>query len=159
MVEYGDDLGAQNNPLISPRFYREFIKPVQKELFDLIRDRAPQARIFMHCDGAIRDLIPDMIEAGVDVLNPVQPTARGMESAEIKRDFGDRLVFHGAIEQKPQEGSEEDIRQEVRDRINALAPGGGYILTSCNVIVRPPVANIVALFDEARSYGRYPLRK
>lgn len=155
MVEYGDDLGAQNNLLISPAAYREFIKPAQKELFNLIRDRAPKAKIFMHNDGALRKIIPDLIEAGVDVLNPVQPTAAGMESEALKRDFGDQLIFHGAIEQKPQEGTEEDIREEVRRRIDALAPGGGYVLASCNVIVKPPVKNIVAMFDEARRYGRY----
>jgi uroporphyrinogen decarboxylase len=155
MVEYGDDLGAQNNLLISPAAYREFIKPAQKQLFDLIKDRAPQAKIFMHCDGALRKIIPDLIEVGVDVLNPSQPSAAGMESEGLKRDFGDRLIFHGAIEQKPQEGTEEDIREEVRRRIDALAPGGGYVLTSCNVIVDPPIENILALFDEAKSYGRY----
>jgi uroporphyrinogen decarboxylase len=157
MIEYGDDLGAQNNLLISPASYREFIKPAQKELFDLIHDRAPGARIFMHSDGALRKIIPDLIEAGVDVLNPVQPSAKGMESEALKRDFGDRLVFHGAVDQKPQEGTEEEIRAEVRRRIDALAPGGGYVLAPCNVIVEPPVENIVAMFDEARTYGQYPI--
>ena len=155
MVEYGDDLGAQNNLLISPKAYRTFIKPAQKKLFDLIKDRAPHAKIFMHCDGALRDLLPDLIEVGVDVLNPVQPSAKGMESPGLKRDFGDQLIFHGAVEQAPQQGSEEDIRAEVRQRIDALAPNGGYVLASCNVIVDPPVENIVAMFDEARTYGRY----
>jgi uroporphyrinogen decarboxylase len=155
MVEYGDDLGAQNNLLISPGVYRDFIKPAQKELFDLIRDRAPNAKIFMHCDGALLKIIPDLIEVGVDVLNPVQPSAAGMESEGLKRDFGKQLIFHGAIEQKPQAGTEDDIRAEVRRRIDALASCGGYVLASCNVIVSPPLENIVALFDEARTYGRY----
>jgi uroporphyrinogen decarboxylase len=155
MVEYGDDLGAQNNLLISPAAYREFIKPAQKQLFDLIKDRAPQAKIFMHCDGALRKIIPDLIEVGVDVLNPTQTSAAGMEAEGLKRDFGNQLIFHGAIEQKPQEGTEEDIREEVRRRIDVLAPGGGYVLSSCNVIVNPPINNILALFDEARNYGRY----
>lgn len=155
MVEYGDDLGAQNNLLISPRAYREHIKPAQKKLFELIKDRAPGAKIFMHSDGALRKIIPDLIEAGVEVLNPVQPSAEGMESEGLKRDFGSQLIFHGGVDQKPQEGSEEDIRAEVRRRIDAFAPGGGYVLSTCNVIVRPPVENIVAMFDEARTYGRY----
>lgn len=155
MIEYGDDLGAQNNLLISPQSFREFIKPAQKKLFDLIKDRAPQARIFMHCDGALRPIIPDLIEVGVDVLNPSQPSAKGMESEGLKRDFGDQLVFHGTVEQEAQMGTEEDIRAEVRHRIDALAPGGGFVLSTCNVIVDPPVENIVAMFDEARTYGRY----
>jgi uroporphyrinogen decarboxylase len=90
----------------------------------------------------------------VDVLNPVQTSAAGMEAEGLKRDFGDQLIFHGAVEQKPQEGSEEDIRQEVRRRIDVLGRGGGYVLSSCNVIVNPPLENIVALFDEARNYHR-----
>jgi uroporphyrinogen decarboxylase len=78
-----------------------------------------------------------------------------MEAEGLKRDFGNQLIFHGAIEQKPQEGTEEDIREEVRRRIDVLAPGGGFVLSSCNVIVNPPINNILALFDEARNYGRY----
>ncbi len=159
MVEYGDDLGGQANLLISPQTYRDFIKPAQVELNALIKDRAPQARIFMHTDGAMYDLIPDLIEAGVEILNPVQPSARGMESDRLKANFGDQLIFHGGVDQKPQEGTEEDIRAEVRRRIDAFAPGGGYVLSTCNVIVDPPLENIVAMFDEGRAYGRYPLNR
>lgn len=157
MVEYGDDLGSQDSSLISPDMYREFIKPAQKELFDLIRDRAPNAKIFMHSDGALRNIIPDLIDVGVDVLNPVQPSASGMESEGLKEDFGDQLIFHGAVDQKPQEGTEGEIREEVRRRIDALAPGGGYVLAPCNVIVDPPIKNILAMFDEAQNYGKYPI--
>ncbi|MCD4673465.1 MAG: hypothetical protein K8R77_12445 [Anaerolineaceae bacterium] len=157
MVETADDLGGQENPLISPRMYRKFIKPAQQKVNELIKDRAPQARIFMHNDGAIVKLIPDLIDAGVEILNPVQPSAGGMDSAFLKETFGEQLVFHGAVDQKPVEGSEEELRAEVRRRIDALAPGGGYILATSNVIVDPPTSNIAAIFDEARSYGRYPI--
>jgi uroporphyrinogen decarboxylase len=157
MVETADDLGTQRSLLISPDTYREFFKPAQKQLNSVIKDRAPEARIFFHCDGAITKLIPDLIEAGVEILNPVQPSAKGMESSDLKQQFGDQLVFHGAVDQQPQEGSEEEIRAEVRRRIDALAPGGGYILSTSNVIVDPPLGNIVAIFDEARTYGRYPI--
>lgn len=157
MVETADDLGTQRSLLISPDTYRELFKPAQTQLNSLIKNRAPNARIFFHCDGAITKLIPDLIEAGVDILNPVQPSAKGMESKDLKQEFGDQLVFHGAIDQRPQEGSEEEIRAEVRRRIDALAPGGGYILSTSNVIVDPPLENIVAIFDEARTYGRYPI--
>jgi len=155
MVEYGDDLGAQDNLLISPNIYRRLIKPAQKELFDVIRDRAPEAKIFMHTDGALRKVIPDLIDVGVDILNPIQPSAKGMESEGLKRDYGDTLIFHGAVDQKPQEGTEEEIREEVRRRIDALAKGGGFILAPGNVIVNAPMENIVAIFDETRKYGRY----
>jgi uroporphyrinogen decarboxylase len=157
MVETGDDLGAQNNLLISPKLYRQFIKPAQTKMNALIKDRAPHARIFMHNDGALYDIIPDLIESGVDVLNPVQPSAKGMESERLKQDFGDRLIFHGAVDQPAQEGSEEDIRAEVRKRIDALAPGGGYVLSTCNHILDAPPENVVAMFEEARTYGRYPI--
>jgi uroporphyrinogen decarboxylase len=157
MVETGDDLGAQNNLLISPDLYRQFIKPAQTKMNALIKDRAPQARIFMHNDGALYDIIPDLIESGVEVLNPVQPSAKGMESEGLKQAFGDQVVFHGAIDQPAQEGSEEDIRAEVRKRIDALAPGGGYVLSTCNHILGAPPENVVAMFEEARTYGRYPI--
>ena len=157
MVETGDDLGAQDNLLISPATYRQFIKPAQTKLNTLIKERAPQAKIFMHNDGALTKIIPDLIESGVEILNPVQPSAKGMESEGLKRAFGDQVIFHGGVDQKPQEGTEEGIRAEVRRRIDAFAPGGGYILTTCNTIVNAPPENVVALFDEARTYGRYPI--
>lgn len=157
MVETADDLGGQENPLISPRLYRKFLMPAQQKVNALIKSYAPQARIFMHNDGAIVKLIPDLIAAGIEVLNPVQPSAGGMDSAYLKAIFGEQLIFHGAVDQKPIEGSEEEVRAEVRRRIDALAPGGGYVLATSNVIVDPPTENIVALFDEARKYGRYPI--
>jgi uroporphyrinogen decarboxylase len=158
VVETADDLGTQNSLLISPTTYRQLIKPAQEKLNGLIKDRAQQARIFMHNDGAITKIIPDLIEIGVEILNPIQPSAKGMESEQLKQEYGDRLIFHGAVDQKPQEGTEGDIRAEVRRRIDALGPGGGYVLSTSNVIVDPPLENIVALFDEAREYGRYPIR-
>ena len=124
IVETPDDIGTQKSMLISPDTYREFIKPVQKKLNALIKDRAPQAKIFMHNDGAITKIIPDLIEIGVEILNPIQPSASGMESEKLKQNFGTELVFHGAVDQKPQEGSKEEIRAEVRRRIDALAAGG-----------------------------------
>jgi len=157
MVETGDDLGAQDNLLISPAAYRQFIKPAQTKLNALIKEYAPQAKIFMHNDGALVKIIPDLIEAGVEILNPVQPSAKGMESENLKREFGNQIVFHGGVDQEPQEGTEEDIRAEVRRRIDAFAPGGGYILSTCNTIVNAPPENVVAMFDEARTYGRYPV--
>jgi uroporphyrinogen decarboxylase len=157
MVETGDDLGAQNNLLISPKLYRQFIKPAQTKLNNLIKDRAPQAKIFMHNDGAIYDIIPDLYESGVEVLNPVQPSAAGMESSRLKHDFGDTMIFHGGVDQPAQEGTQEDIRAEVRRRIDAFAPGGGYVLSTCNHILGAPPENIVVMFEEARAYGRYPI--
>lgn len=156
IVETGDDLGTQESLLISPEMYRTFIKPAQKRLNELICNRAPKAKIFMHNDGAIRRLLDDLIEVGVDILNPVQPSAEGMKSVTLKRDYGDRLVFHGAVDQGPIEGTVDDVMAEVRRRIDALAPAGGYILSTCNHIIDAPPENVVAIFKTAASYGRYP---
>lgn len=157
IVETGDDLGGQRNLLISPATYRQWIKPAEIRLHQKIKELAPQAYIFRHTDGAVYDIIPDLIETGVDILNPVQPSANGMNSERLKADFGERLTFHGGVDQKPQEDSLEEIRLEVRRRIDAFAPGGGYILSTCNHIMAAPPENIVAMFDEARRYGKYPL--
>lgn len=155
VVETADDLGGQEHLLISPAFYREFLKPAQKKINSIIKSRAPKARIFFHSDGAINRIIPDLIEIGVDILNPVQPSADGMESDQLKKEFGGELVFHGGVDQMAQEGSKEDIIEEVRTRIDAFAPGGGYVLSTCNNILGASPANIVNMFNEAAQYGKY----
>jgi uroporphyrinogen decarboxylase len=155
MVETSDDLGSQTSLLISPKLYREFIKPAQKETNNLIRKRAPKAKIFFHCDGAVYDIIPDLIEIGVDILNPIQPSVKGMESERLKSDFGDKIVFHGGIDQIAIEGSNDMVREEVRNRIDLLAKDGGYILSTCNNIIDADPENISLLFSEATQYGKY----
>jgi uroporphyrinogen decarboxylase len=158
IVEFGDDLGAQNNLLISPATYREFIKPRHKALFHFIKSKAPHVKIFLHTDGAVFDIIPDLIEVGVDILNPIQTSVAGMDPARLKQNFGNRLVFHGAVEQKAVEGDLDDIVNEVKLRIDQFGPGGGYILAPCNHIIQCPPENVVALYETARQYGAYPLR-
>jgi uroporphyrinogen decarboxylase len=153
MVEYGDDLGSQQNLLISPAMYRRFIKPAERELYALIRRKAPQAAIFRHCDGSIYKILPDFVELGVDVLNPVQTSCREMEGQRLKETFGRSLTFHGAVEKM--EGGLDDLLQEVKQRIDTFAPGGGYIFASCNHMIDVPPENVIAMFDTAREYGRY----
>jgi uroporphyrinogen decarboxylase len=159
MVETQDDLGAQNNPLISPKMWRDLVKPAQKHIFDTIREKAPQAKIAFHTDGNVWSMIPDLIEIGVDVLNPIQPSAREMDSFRLKETFGDRLCFHGAMDvQQVLIKDEETVRRDVRTRIDALGPGGGFIVAPCNHIqhdVAPQ--NVVAMYEETRTYGCYPL--
>jgi uroporphyrinogen decarboxylase len=159
MVETQDDLGAQNNPLISPKMWRRLVKPAQKYIFDTIRQKAPQAKIAFHTDGNVWAFIPDLIEIGVDVLNPIQPTAREMDSFRLKQTFGDRLCFHGAMDvQQVLNKDEATVRQDVRTRIEALGPQGGFILAPCNHIQHDvPPQNVVAMYEEARTYGQYPL--
>jgi len=110
--------------------------------------------VFHHSDGAIRKIIPDMIEVGIDVLNPIQWRCRGMEREGLRRDFGDTLVFHGAVDnqQTLPFGSVEDVRAEVRENLKIF--GTGYILAPChNIQAVSPVENIVAMYEEAYAYG------
>lgn len=155
MVEVGDDLGTQNSLLISPTMYREFIKPAEKELYALIHEKARGAALFRHTDGAIFDIIPDLVEVGVDVLNPVQTSTKGMEATRLKNTYGEAITFHGAIEVMEGDVSAEQVATEVRQKIDALAPDGGYVLASCNHMIDVKPENILALFETARQYGRY----
>lgn len=154
MVEVGDDLGAQQNPLVSPKMYRQFIKPAQKELYGLIHAKAPHARLFHHTDGAVFNLLPDLIEAGVDVLNPTQTSAKGMDGERLKATFGSQLTFHGTVEGVEGDVSVDEVVAEVRNRIDVFAPGGGFVLASCNHMIDVKPENIIAMFETAREYGR-----
>ena len=145
MVETADDLGSQQSLLISPAMYREFIKPAERELYALIHEKAPKAALFRHCDGAIGPIIPDLIEVGVDVLNPVQTSSKGMDPQELKSRFGSLLTFHGSVEGMA--GPLDALVDEVRRRLQTFAPGGGFILASCNHMVDVPPENILAMFD------------
>ena len=156
----GDDLGMQSAPLMAPRMYRRLIKPCHAELLSEIKRRT-KAKIFFHSDGNVYPLLGDFIEIGVDLLNPVQVSAREMgDTARLKREFGKRLAFCGAIDTQwalPY-GTPADVRAEVRRRIHDLGPGGGYILASVHCIQPDvPVENVIAMLDEAQKAGRYPL--
>jgi uroporphyrinogen decarboxylase len=155
MVEVGDDLGGKDNLLISPEMYREFIKPAELELYSLIHEKAPEAALFHHTDGAVFDLIPDLIEVGVNVLNPVQTSAKGMEARRLKEAHGNSIVFHGAIENVESDVSAAEIITEVKQRIDTLSPGGGYVLSCCNHMMDVTPENIISMFQTAREYGHY----
>jgi uroporphyrinogen decarboxylase len=156
----GDDLGSQNTTLISPRMYRRMIKPFHAEIYQEIKKRT-KAKVFYHSDGNIYPLLGDLVEIGIDLLNPVQVNAGDMgDTARLKREFGDRLSFCGAIDTGwvlPR-GTPADVRAEVRRRIKDLGPGGGYILASVHCIQPDvPLENLIAMLDEAKIAGRYPL--
>jgi uroporphyrinogen decarboxylase len=156
----GDDLGSQNATLISPRMYRRMIKPFHVEIYQEIKKRT-QAKIFYHSDGNIYPLLGDLVEIGIDLLNPVQVNAGDMgDTARLKREFGDRLAFCGAIDigWVLPFGTPDDVRAEVRRRIKDLGLGGGYILASVHCIQPDvPLENVIAMLDEAKVAGRYPL--
>ena len=155
-----DDLGMIDRPLISPAMYRELVKPRQKKTFDFFKART-DAKLFYHCDGAVRPLIPDFIELGVDALNPIQLNATGMgDTKALKADFGEKLTFWGAIDTHHvlPTGTPEDVRAEVKQRMIDLAPGGGYVVCSVHHIQpEVPPENVVAMFDSAYELGRYPI--
>ncbi len=159
IVETAEDYGTQSSLLISPAVYREMIMPARKRLNAFIKSKAPKAKILHHTCGSVARLIPDLLASGIDILNPIQPLAEGMDSARLKAQWGDRLCFDGGIDmQYAMTGSLEALGVEVARRVLALAPGGGYSLGPSNHIqVDVPPQNVVALFEMARELGRYPI--
>ncbi len=160
VVRLSDDLGSQCGPLISPELYQKVLKPFHHRLVTFIKERT-DAKVFYHSCGSVRDFIPDLIEIGIDILNPVQVSAANMDTKKLKGDFGRELTFWGGgcdIHQVLPRGSVQEVRQEVRKRIKDLGQGGGFVFCPChNIQADVPPENIVALFDEALNSGKYPL--
>jgi len=158
VVQEADDLAGQFGLLISPEIYREVVKPRHKKIMDFIKART-DAKIFFHSCGAVRDIIPDMIDVGIDILNPVQVSATGMESAALKRDFGNEMTFWGGLVDTQgvfTNGTEQQVRDEVRRRIDDLGPGGGFIAATVhNVQANVPPQNIMAMWETLQEYGNY----
>jgi uroporphyrinogen decarboxylase len=159
VVSCSDDIADQRGPQMSPDVYRKLIKPRHRRYFDLLHAMTP-AKLLYHSCGAVGSLIPDFIEMGVDFINPVQVSAAGMDTAQLKRTYGDAIGFWGAVDTMRvlPFGTPEDVRAEVQRRIRDLAPGGGYVLTAVhNIQPDVPAENIVAMYDTAREFGRYPI--
>lgn len=156
-----EDLGSQESALISPDTYRRMIKPAQKRVWQFIKSKT-DASLFLHSCGSVRTFIPDLIEIGVDILNPVQVAAAGMDPQELKREFGKELTFWGGgcdTQRVLTFGTPDDVEREVRQRIAALAPGGGFVFNQIhNIQPQVPAENVVRMLDTALTYGRYPLR-
>jgi uroporphyrinogen decarboxylase len=149
-----EDMGGQSDLMFSPALIREFLLPGMKRIIDLAHQCG--AFVFHHNDGNCRRIVPDMIEAGIDLLNPIQWRSAGMDRAELKRDFGDKIIFHGAMDNQHTLpfGSREDVRQEVLDNLRILGAGGGYILAPCHNIqpITPP-ENVVAMYETGYECG------
>jgi uroporphyrinogen decarboxylase len=161
MVKIGDDLGSQVGLLMSPAMYRRMLKPIHADLIAFIKQRT-KASVVFHTDGDVYDLLPDFIEIGVDVLNPVQASAGGMSDfAGLKRRFGDNLVFCGGIDTHHvlPNGTPDEVRAEVRRVIGTLGVGGGYMLGAVHTIMGDvPPENVLAMVDAVEEFGHYPLR-
>ena len=150
-----EDLGSQQNLLFSPKSIREFFIPGMRRMIELTHEAG--AYVFTHSDGSIRKIIPDLIEIGVDTLNPIQWRCKGMERDGLKRDFGTALIFHGGMDnqQTLPFGTVADVRQEVIENIDILGKGGGYILAPChNIQSVSPAENIVAMYETGYEYGK-----
>ncbi len=159
VILYWDDIGSQDSLLISPKTYRELIKPRQAKLFETVHSNS-DAKVFYHTDGAVRSLIPDLIEIGVEVLQPVQVNCRGMgDTASLKEEFGDDIVFWGAscdTQKTLPYGSPEDVREETKRRIFDLKEGGGFVFSPIhNLQPGVPPENIEAMYETFFEYRDY----
>jgi len=156
----GTDFGMQTGPFISPKTYRTLFQPFHKRVNDWVHTHTSW-KTFMHSCGSVMALIPDFIESGFDILNPVQCSAARMDPPALKREFGDRITFWGGgvdTQRTLPFGTPEEVRDEVRERIRVFGPGGGFVFNTIhNVQPNTPVENLLTLFETIREYGRYPV--
>jgi len=160
----GEDMGTQENPIISLPMFRRMVRPHLERLWgyakEMLQKKNPKAKIMLHSCGAIQPFISDWIDMKLDVLDPIQPLAKGMDPFELKAEFGEKLTFHGGIDAQHvlPFGTEEEVREHTRKYIKALAPGGGYICAPVhNVQGDVPPENLVAMRDAVEEFGYYPI--
>lgn len=153
MVYFYDDVATARSLMISPSMYRDMVRPCHARIIEVARKF--NKPVMYHCDGAIAHLIPDLIELGVNLLNPIQPDSPGMECERLKRDFGDKMAFHGGIDiiKTLPRGTVQDVRDEVQERVRILGENGGYVMCSSHHIQSDtPIENILAMYDPALRY-------
>ncbi|MGD2206467.1 MAG: uroporphyrinogen decarboxylase family protein [Anaerolineae bacterium] len=151
-----DDVGVQNGLMISPKAFHKFVQPSLTRFIE--QAHRYHQKVMYHTCGAVRRLIPDFIEMGVDILNPIQVSAKGMNPAELKRDFGDALCFHGALDIQTilSQGTPGQVRDDVKRLCDVLGPGGGFILAPTNnVMPETPMENLVVMYETVQAAGRY----
>lgn len=153
IIQFGDDLGGQGGPLISPEMYRRFYKPFHRKLWGRAKELA-DVKVMLHCCGGVRELLPDLIEAGLDAINPVQVNARGMEAEGLKRDFGRDITFWGGgcdTRNILPHGTPEEVRTHVQTQVRLLSPGGGFVFQQVhNILADVPAVNILAMYAALR---------
>ncbi len=159
IIQMGGDLGTQNGPQIRPKMYYEILQPREKALWGRIHTLKPQVAVFLHSCGGIYELIPGLIDAGVDILNPVQISARGMDPARLKREFGDRLCFWGGgcdTQAVLPFASPEEVYQHTRQNIEIFKPGGGFVFCQVhNIQAGVPPENIAAMRQAVQDHWTY----
>lgn len=159
LVCIADDLGAQQGPQIDPAMWRRIVKPPMKRLYGYMKSRMKHAKLFLHSCGSVYAFIPELIEMGVDILNPIQVSAANMNTQKLKAEFGKDLIFWGGgcnTQSVLPLGTPEDVREEVKRRLGDLAPGGGYVFAQVhNIQPDVPPENIVAMWETALECGAY----
>ncbi len=153
VIVFGDDLGMQTGPQMSPAMYREFFKARHARMWKRAKELAP-VKVMLHCCGGVRELLPDLIDAGLDAINPVQISCRGMDAGGLKRDFGDRMTFWGGgcdTREVLGQGTPDAIRSHVREQVHAMRGNGGFVFQQVhNILSDVPPQNIVSMFDAVR---------
>ncbi len=160
LVWTGDDFGTQEGMLVSPDLWREVFKPRYKRVFTELKKKDDEVLVAYHSCGSIRPIIGDLVEVGLDVLNPIQPLARGMELDKLKAKYGEEIAFFGGIDIQRvlPDGTPTDVRNEVKSCIKDGAGGGGFLLAPAhNIQPDTPVENIITLFESVKEFGSYPI--
>jgi len=144
---------------MSPDTFEKFLRKPMERIFNEVKKAAPHTKVFLHSCGSIRELIPTLIDMGVEILSSIQPLARGMEPSELKEEFGKDLVFHGGGDmQEALSGTREDVIKEAKNKLRYFSPGGGYIFGPSNHFqVDVPVENFLTFYKTAQKFGRYPI--
>ena len=157
VIAEADDYGTQESQLVDPDHFRQYYKPHISRIISAMKEAAPSAKIMFHSCGNVRPLIPDFIEMGIEILNPVHINAAGMEPCQLKKDFGPDIVFWGGgvdTQKILARGTTIDVKDDVRKNIDALAPGGGFVFAAVhNIQSEVPPQNIIAMVESIKKYG------
>jgi uroporphyrinogen decarboxylase len=159
IIGEGDDYGTQQSQLIDPEHFRAYYKPHFIRVLDFIKKKSPHLKIMFHSCGNVRPILPDLIEMGVDILNPVHVRANGMEPVQLKKDFGKDLVFWGGgvdTQNVLPNGTPQNVKDDVKRNIEVLAPGGGFVFNTVhNIQAEVPPENIMAMWEALQEFGKY----
>jgi len=160
VIWMGDDFGTQQGMMISPDSYRNVFKPLQKRVIETFKKTNPNIKIAYHSCGSIVPIIEDLIEIGVEILNPIQPQAKGMDLALFKEKYGERIAFFGGLDVQGvlPHGTPDQVEEEVKQRIRAAGKGGGFVIAPAhNIQPDTSLENIYAMYEAVKKYGTYPL--
>lgn len=162
VIIFGDDLGTQEAPQISVKMYRDMIKPYHSRQYQYVKNNYPNVKVFLHSCGAIYDLIPDLIDAGVEILNPVQISAKGMDPLNLKKEYGKYLTFWGGgadMQGRVNTGNIEQIKRDVKELIEIFSPDGGFVFTQVhNILADVPPEKIMTIYDTALNFRKNQLQ-